>query len=59
MTSTRPYRAALTPAQAVYLLRHGRGTQWDPAIVDAFIDSLARPAENSDQLLPETGVPAA
>jgi hypothetical protein len=43
MTSTRPYRAALSPALAAYLLRRGRGTQWDPAVVDLFLFTLALP----------------
>ena len=37
MTSDRPYRAALPSALAVERLREGRGQQWDPVVVDAFI----------------------
>ncbi len=36
MTSTRPYRAALGPAEAIARLRAGRGSQWDPGFVDSF-----------------------
>jgi HD-GYP domain-containing protein (c-di-GMP phosphodiesterase class II) len=36
MTSDRPYRAALSPAQALRILSDGRGQQWDAALVDAF-----------------------
>ncbi len=37
MTSDRPYRRAMATEQAVLTLRAGRGTQWDPAVIDAFI----------------------
>jgi hypothetical protein len=40
MTSTRPYRAALPPAAAAYELRAGAGTQFDPALVDCFVEVL-------------------
>ena len=40
MTSNRPYRAALDPAVAQAELMRGRGTQWDPAVVDAFARTL-------------------
>jgi HD-GYP domain-containing protein (c-di-GMP phosphodiesterase class II) len=35
MTSDRPYRAARTPGEALGELRACRGTQFDPAVVDA------------------------
>ncbi len=38
MTSTRPYRAALAHQIAVREISLGAGTQFDPAIVDAFLD---------------------
>jgi len=38
MTSDRPYRKALSTNQAIQILLEGRGTQWDPNIVDAFVD---------------------
>jgi len=37
MTSDRPYRAGMPPAVAAQRLAAGRGTQWDPAVVDAFL----------------------
>jgi HD-GYP domain-containing protein (c-di-GMP phosphodiesterase class II) len=40
MTSARPYRSALPPAAAAYELRVGAGTQFDPALVDSFVDVL-------------------
>jgi len=41
MTSDRPYRRALSIDQATSILRAGRGSQWDPTIVDAFLASIA------------------
>ena len=41
MTSDRPYRSALSIAQAAHILSKGRGLQWDPALVDAFLRHLA------------------
>ena len=40
MTSTRPYRARRSPAEAVHELRRCAGTQFDPAVVDAFVAEL-------------------
>jgi len=37
MTADRPYRRALPQEQAVAELRRGRGSQFDPSIVDAFL----------------------
>jgi HD superfamily phosphohydrolase YqeK len=42
ITSTRSYRKARTVAQGVEELRKGAGTQFDPAIVAAFIAALER-----------------
>jgi putative nucleotidyltransferase with HDIG domain len=42
MTSDRPYRAALTIADAAAQVRAGRGTQFAPAVVDAFFRALRR-----------------
>jgi hypothetical protein len=36
MTSDRPYAPAMTTAQALAQLRAGAGTQFDPAVVEAF-----------------------
>ncbi|MBW8873889.1 MAG: HD domain-containing protein [Acidobacteria bacterium] len=41
MTTTRPYREALPEEQAAAILRLERGRQFDPKVVDAFLDSLA------------------
>lgn len=40
MTSDRPYRPGMPVSRAVEILRAGRGQQWDPAIVDAFLRSI-------------------
>jgi HD-GYP domain-containing protein (c-di-GMP phosphodiesterase class II) len=37
MTSERPYRAAIRPAEAMGLLIAARGSAFDPRIVDAFV----------------------
>jgi cyclic di-GMP phosphodiesterase len=36
LTRERSYRAALSPRQALDLIREGRGNQFDPEVVDAF-----------------------
>jgi HD-GYP domain-containing protein (c-di-GMP phosphodiesterase class II) len=43
MCSPRPYRPALTRAEAMAELRRGRGSQWHPAVVDAFLDLPTEP----------------
>jgi HD-GYP domain-containing protein (c-di-GMP phosphodiesterase class II) len=40
MTSDRSYRKALPEHEAVSELRRGRGTQFDPRVVDALIETL-------------------
>jgi putative nucleotidyltransferase with HDIG domain len=40
MTSNRPYRKALSPDVAVKTLIAGKGRQFDPQMVDAFLDVL-------------------
>ncbi|MDA0168603.1 diguanylate cyclase [Solirubrobacter taibaiensis] len=40
MTTERPYRPALTPAQAVHELRAGAGNKYDPDVIDALLDLL-------------------
>jgi HD-GYP domain-containing protein (c-di-GMP phosphodiesterase class II) len=41
MTTTRPYREAVPQDEAAAVLRHERGRQFDPRVVDAFLDCLA------------------
>ncbi|MEX0629813.1 MAG: HD-GYP domain-containing protein [Chloroflexota bacterium] len=40
MTSDRPYRAALTRAEALRRIAAGAGTQWDPRIARAFVEMM-------------------
>ena len=42
MISDRPYRRAIAPRRALEILQSGRGSQWDPAIVDAMVGMFAR-----------------
>lgn len=41
MTSDRSYRAALEVREAVEVLRRERGAQFDPRVVDVFLEVLA------------------
>lgn len=40
MTSDRPYRKAMPTSVALARLREGSGTQFDPAVVDAFVAAV-------------------
>lgn len=40
MTSDRPYRKGLPIEKAVEILKDGAGKQWDPALVDKFIQTI-------------------
>jgi putative nucleotidyltransferase with HDIG domain len=42
MISDRPYRRGLPPRQALILLEEGRGSQWDPEVVDAMLGMFRR-----------------
>jgi HD-GYP domain-containing protein (c-di-GMP phosphodiesterase class II) len=44
MTCDRPYRAGMPDDHALGELRAGAGTQFDPAVVDAFCEAVAAPA---------------
>jgi putative two-component system response regulator len=41
MTTDRPYRGALPHSVALQRLEDGRGSQWDPMVVDAFLTQYA------------------
>jgi len=49
MISDRPYRKATAPRQALEILAEGRGTQWDPDVVDAMLSLFSRPAVRQTQ----------
>ena len=40
MTQDRPYRRALSSAEALEELRRGAGTQFDPSVVEALCDEV-------------------
>jgi cyclic di-GMP phosphodiesterase len=40
VTSDRPYKPAYSNEEAIDILRAGRGTQFDPQVVDAFLERL-------------------
>lgn len=52
MTTDRPYRSALPRGQALLHLLAGRGTRFDPAVVDALVAVL----EREDGLTRPTGI---
>jgi diguanylate cyclase (GGDEF)-like protein/putative nucleotidyltransferase with HDIG domain len=66
MTSDRPYRKALSRAEALEELRNGAGTQFDPQLVRVVLlmlcedenedDELSRPRDTDDSIV---GAPAA
>jgi HD-GYP domain-containing protein (c-di-GMP phosphodiesterase class II) len=55
MTGDRPYRRALPLRKAAEILRSGRGTQWDPVAVDAFLRSIGDRLERPAPLLLKVG----
>jgi two-component system, cell cycle response regulator len=53
MTSDRTYRAAMSASGAITELRHCAGSQFDPAVVDAFAAMLtAEPSERDATAVP-------
>lgn len=42
MISERPYRKPIPPRQALQILEEGRGSQWDPDVVDAMLGMFSR-----------------
>ncbi len=56
MTSDRPYRRALPDAEAIRRLRAGAGTQFDPAVVEAFCDLIE--LEQHEAIATSAHVPA-
>ena len=54
MTCPRPYRPRLSNKEVVQALKKGAGTQWDPAVVDAFLRILKRESRMLGTALVET-----
>lgn len=48
ITTDRPYRAGRGHDVAFQLLQDGRGAQWDPDVVDAFVELYAGPAAGDE-----------
>jgi|GEM_PF-648191 len=57
MISDRPYRPARRFADAIEEIRRGRGTQFHPAVVDAFFEALRDPNSLPILLLQHSVVP--
>ena len=51
MTSDRPYRKAMSPAEAVAELSRYAGIQFDPRVVAVFTKILADPAKSQDNMI--------
>jgi putative nucleotidyltransferase with HDIG domain len=49
LTSDRPYRRAVTPFEARQIIVSSAGTNFDPAVVDAFVNAF----EHSEMEIPE------
>jgi len=58
MTSSRAYRTAMPLEKAILELQHGTGTQFDPSLVDPFIDHILNEEHNfgrRTEILKSTG----
>ena len=55
MTSTRPYRQRRTPEFAMAQLEAGKGTQFDPIIVDYFVQMMRKREADHPGILEEEG----
>jgi HD-GYP domain-containing protein (c-di-GMP phosphodiesterase class II) len=42
MTSSHPWRPALSTEEAIKELRRGAGTQFDPKVVEAFVTAVEK-----------------
>jgi HD-GYP domain-containing protein (c-di-GMP phosphodiesterase class II) len=69
LISNRPYQKQYNVDEAIEILKHRAGTFYDPAVVDAFVDSInndttdqgansGKDIASSEQETPETGVGA-
>ena len=58
MTTDRPYAAALEMDEAMHQIQAGRGKQFNPAVVEAFLSvARRRPAESSRPTRPQLQSP--
>ena len=48
ITSDRVYRRAMTLEQAIAVLREGRGTHFDPVLLDHFLENLVQAGADAD-----------
>lgn len=60
LTSDRVYRPAVSREEAVRLLRAASGSQFDPAVVDAFLESVENPPPDREttSASPERRIPS-
>ena len=42
MTSSRPYRSALSDKEALRRIKEGKGSQFDPELVETFIEIVSK-----------------
>ena len=56
MTTDRPYRAALSEEEALRRLRAARGTQFDPNLLDVFLDLVASGAISPERARAQGGL---
>jgi putative nucleotidyltransferase with HDIG domain len=57
MTTDRPYRRGMDFPTAILEIKKGAGSQFDPAIVDAFLASLPTGLSSMSDLMNHTGSP--
>jgi putative two-component system response regulator len=55
VTENRPYHRGMTHDQAVTLIRAGRGTHFDPDVVDAFVSVEPQFHRLARELLDQSG----
>ena len=47
LTSNRPYRKAYSRKEAIGIVKGGSGTQFDPAVVNGFLDVIKKDHNNN------------
>jgi len=52
MTSDRPYRSKLSDEKAISIINENSGTQFDPNVVDAFINVLGITKSSAGSVMP-------